>query len=78
MQAIYLPINPIDNGIIINETAYNLSSRLSKKISYILDVKDFKEGIKKYVISKQKQKEMDEQHSKKTNKIESDQSLKIN
>jgi hypothetical protein len=54
IQAIYLPINPIDHGIVINENAYNLSSRLSSVVSNILDVKDFKEGIKSYVISKQK------------------------
>jgi hypothetical protein len=46
---VYLPINPIDEGIIINETAYNLSSRLSSKIEYIMDIKEFNEGIKKFV-----------------------------
>jgi hypothetical protein len=52
LYVMYLPINPIDEGLIINETAYNLTSSLSNKIAYVMDVNEFKEGIKKFVIKK--------------------------
>jgi len=42
----YLPIDPIDKGIIINEQALSISSKYYKDFTSILSLSKFKEYIK--------------------------------
>jgi len=41
----YLPIDPIDEGIIINEQALSISSKYSKHFTDLISLESFKKEI---------------------------------